>query len=966
MEHRKKYSILLLAIFSFSSIYAMIIPQTNSSTRENENIANLDERQNNLQTPDIIEEEKNLVQPNSAAYYRDIAMNYSTIIYPAMLPGFHDLCNIKASTQNATHLFLTGYTNGTDGNRTLFVIVINKASNVIIKSLTWRGNTTEINETKSTVGLTIALDESTNQLIVGGYYDLYNSTQLEYETSGSGLLIAFSTFTWQVQWVKLIGLNSGFDVGEISLDPFFKPWHYGGERIEDIMIEANRSILITGSYSIETANWRPPPYENYYSINAFWARLNTTDGSVIWQRVEGKAVQESGDFFTYFASVGKKIIFNPVSKTYFILAHEKTYISGGEYDTRGTFRPYLIPFSIENGQKLIDYPLYIIFNSANYFSEYRMVDYIAMDSTGTMWAYGEYRSLVDKKIRTTRPMLYKIDPNGVVQIYETKEFQNVNYTAKGIIIDQNDTMYLFGGKVSNSTGNTLEVYMNMYDIYRTDAPLFTIEENSNVLSSNASIQTSIYDNNSRNIYLFGLNLGDKGGRFLKYGSGTELTIGQFTPLASYANSIYINLKWTQPDPRARYYYLYRSTEPITSQFISQHNPIQKLELNSFYLDEVNKDYDGVMIHYALVTGNDFMNSSSFSVTNTTIYFSPRTPILSLNATRTYILKDSWLRFFTPPNLPIENATLKLYGKIGGFSIAQLSTMEPLFTTSSSNWLDTSIQLTELGVWYFLVAAENDTRGNSYSSIKTINVEDLPRSPSEFTIKAIKAQDGEVSLNWTTTPGSRYNIYYRQGTDFPTNTIEGIYNATLANLLPLSSTDKTITYNITGLGSGKYYFVIHGVNSTGNATSLSPSRSATFNIVPKQPEVFSETFFNQDGINKISWTISPEASNYSLYRVYAPNDPYLCETNTSRMELIFTTETDTSKTDIVKADGYYYYVVVASNKNGNRTIDCKLAAIVRVALPEDNGNGLFLGLLIGGSIFGAVMIGWYAFKKNNPF
>jgi len=134
-------------------------------------------------------------------------------------------------------------------------------------------------------------------------------------------------------------------------------------------------------------------------------------------------------------------------------------------------------------------------------------------------------------------------------------------------------------------------------------------------------------------------------------------------------------------------------------------------------------------------------------------------------------------------------------------------------------------------------------------------------------------------------------------------------------------------------SGTYYYVVVAANATGNS-SLSNCLSGLVAIpVPSGPA--SPTLLSvspnpsADGKVFLSWTISPGATEYKVYR----GAGFI--TNLNSTTPLVADLTGTSWQDALAANGTYYYVVVAANATGT-SVPSNCRSVV-VAIPPTSGS-----------------------------
>jgi hypothetical protein len=945
MLGKRVFTIFCLGLMVFSLMDCYYSPIFNRDIKKPTN----SEDNDSLLNIDTNSEDFHQTSPNSAAYYRGLDFGLLSTFEASISSQFNNEVRLTDVARNATHYFFTGHTIGTDGNRSLIVIIALQSNLQVVYATTWRADTSvhpQMVANYPTGGLAIEVDVSRNLLYVGGYYDFNETISPQYETYGSGVLIAFNLVPFTVAWQTNISRNVFFDNGDSFLgDPYYRPWNYGGERVEDILLLDDGSIVVTGAFSFWVGTFEP--YD--IAVNVFWAKYNAT-GDLQWFQLDKNLGSFDGSTRTYIASVGRNLIYNPVSDTLFLHLDRKTYYLGVTHNNEGMYESILYLINTNDGTRKTLIDRYIQTNSFSLFiTAYNITNSIVVDSKGTMWAYGT---------NVSTPMysstLWKINSAGVV---ESKwSISSLNTTGEMIVIDQNDTLYLLGELIDNNWKHGLRY--TVIDPYRSGTDLFIINSGELYETDSTKIMAAVFDQNTLVVNLIGyLNkTGFDSGFVKRIGSAISLPNSILSPLPTETKSQTVALSWNTNNSLWRYWYLFRSTEPIVN--LNGLLPIAKVEFAGSYNDVLPTTYDGVLVYYALLTGNDNINSSTFSTQSTTIYLPPLTPLLSLNPSSKILLGQNVTLIW---NI-VKNASMFVYARPGNLLVSQLNSLTPVAIFEDNASINSmSFQPTQVGLWSFALRAVNDTRLNSTSTIKTLSVESIAISPTTVNILdgGTNLNEGIVMLDWPDVSGCQYNVYGRKGA-----TINN-WSETLT-MIPLNPTPLSESqYRVTGLSSGQWYFVVHSLNSSGNATGISNAVSAIIQFIPLQPQVYLEKTFTEDGVFVITWDVSSEALNYTLYRAYDNQGAGLCETNISRMTRLYS-GSGLTYTDLVSEDGFYFYVVVAANQYGSRVINCELGVIGRKATPSAPNNSLYTGLIIGGSIFGAAMVVWIIYKKRNPY
>ncbi|MFX1257242.1 MAG: hypothetical protein ACFFAN_05260 [Promethearchaeota archaeon] len=224
---------------------------------------------------------------------------------------------------------------------------------------------------------------------------------------------------------------------------------------------------------------------------------------------------------------------------------------------------------------------------------------------------------------------------------------------------------------------------------------------------------------------------------------------------------------------------------------------------------------------------------------------------------------------------------------------------------------------EEGTYYFLVIAFN-TYGNSSSNCLKIVVQ---YPPVDFTLienPEDPDKDGQILLNWEESSGAdNYSIYSHDN-----------YILEIDNNGTLEAEGLTeLSYLIEGLTNQEIYYVVFAKNEAGTKTS-----NCIQVIVRRKPDslvIYADENPDDDGNFDVIWSASEFADNYSLY--YSTN--YITKIEGCEILLDGYTPDFISPTYKYpirnKADGSYYFRIVAFNEYGNFTSSC-LGVVVKIA------------------------------------
>jgi uncharacterized delta-60 repeat protein len=209
-----------------------------------------------------------------------------------------------------------------------------------------------------------------------------------------------------------------------------------------------------------------------------------------------------------------------------------------------------------------------------------------------------------------------------------------------------------------------------------------------------------------------------------------------------------------------------------------------------------------------------------------------------------------------------------------------------------------------GTYYFKVVSFNE---NGNISSNCIQVKVLRYLPKPFTLSSTADNpdaDGIFNLNWTSSDyADTYSIYQSNRTITEIN----------STVLLIDKDITKLTYLMSGLNNGTYYFLIVAFNTNGNTSS---------NCIQIDVLISPPGFFNlssdadipdTDGAFTLTWNQSSGADNYSVYWSYYPITVF-----NSSVHLI----NDGITALLYPFTGFpnndYYFIVVAFNQNGNAT------------------------------------------------
>jgi len=367
------------------------------------------------------------------------------------------------------------------------------------------------------------------------------------------------------------------------------------------------------------------------------------------------------------------------------------------------------------------------------------------------------------------------------------------------------------------------------------------------------------------------------------------------------------LSWTVAEG-AKNYTVYYSTSSITSIGPSTIPVVTSITGTSYYIDGMGS---GLNNYFAVVAYNNYGNRLSNSIW---IYISTSNPS-----------KPGFFKVTTDATSPdidgIFNFNWTAASGATSYSIYRNTYFFNNIDANSTLVISGNTNRTYhfsgygAGTYYFVVVAFN-AAGNRTSACLQVWVQFGP--PSTFTLSSDAGSpdiDGRFTLSWTAAAGAlTYSTY--NYTSFITS-INGSVHLMASGVTALS-------YPISGLVNGTYYYMIVAFNSQGNRSSnclvitVTHSRPGAFNLSSDAGSP------DTDGTFTLSWTPATNAINYTIYTY-----PTFISTINGSLTVVATGLAGLSRSVTITANGTYYYIVVAFNTNGNRVSNC---ISVVIALP----------------------------------
>jgi hypothetical protein len=193
---------------------------------------------------------------------------------------------------------------------------------------------------------------------------------------------------------------------------------------------------------------------------------------------------------------------------------------------------------------------------------------------------------------------------------------------------------------------------------------------------------------------------------------------------------------------------------------------------------------------------------------------------------------------------------------------------------------------------------------------------IPLAPVLGTVTPATSINGTLFLSWSTSTGATsYNIYEYS------HPILSLNDSTV----PVGTFPGT-SGSATFYASGTYYFVVTAVNASGES-NISNYQSGIVDLPPAGPTLISVLpATSTNGTLTITWSTSPGATSYTLYRY---SHPILSLNGTVTTVGTFST---TSGKDSVFTNGTWYYAVTASNATGTSGLSNTMSAVVAITAP----------------------------------
>ncbi|MDP8999531.1 MAG: fibronectin type III domain-containing protein, partial [Myxococcota bacterium] len=218
-----------------------------------------------------------------------------------------------------------------------------------------------------------------------------------------------------------------------------------------------------------------------------------------------------------------------------------------------------------------------------------------------------------------------------------------------------------------------------------------------------------------------------------------------------------------------------------------------------------------------------------------------------------------------------------------------------------------------GTSYFYVVTARNGGGESGNSNEASATPTLPSRPTPPTNVVATPGNGQVSVSWNAVGGATsYSV--KRG-----RTTGGPYT-------DFTQTGITITnFTNTGLANGTTYFYVVTATNAGGESDISSEVSGTPFLPPPPPPPANLAATAGNGQVSLSWSAAAGATSYTVKRGSTTGGPYT--------DFIQPGLTTTSFTNTGLANGTaYFYVVTASNSNGESGMSNEASATPILPLP----------------------------------
>lgn len=228
------------------------------------------------------------------------------------------------------------------------------------------------------------------------------------------------------------------------------------------------------------------------------------------------------------------------------------------------------------------------------------------------------------------------------------------------------------------------------------------------------------------------------------------------------------------------------------------------------------------------------------------------------------------------------------------------------TLIHGNITELNYTITLLNDFYYIVAVAYNESGFTLSNNIFVNVQAPPRPFVLSSDADFIDTDGSYNLYWNISLNAdNYSIYVHNTT----------INRVNESIIPLIEGISDLSFPISGVLSGNYYYVVVAYNQYGNYTSNCIKISVQ--IPPAPFFLYTDTdLIDTDGSFNLIWEVSEFADNYSIY-VHNSCIIKINETVDKVAEGIKNLNYPISGLQ----NGVYYYMIVAFNKFANVSSNC---------------------------------------------
>lgn len=256
---------------------------------------------------------------------------------------------------------------------------------------------------------------------------------------------------------------------------------------------------------------------------------------------------------------------------------------------------------------------------------------------------------------------------------------------------------------------------------------------------------------------------------------------------------------------------------------------------------------------------------------------------------------------------LDNDPYTLYGSNDGVTWTQIALPD--------GWASGSYTASISGSYRYFQFTFSDADGPWLTSLPQFDVIG-PQTPPAPTNLTAAGGNSQIALNWTPSPGaSSYNVY--RGTSS---------GGESGSPIATGITSPSFVDSAASVGA-TYFYQVTAVDSAGES-GRSNEASALATAAPPAPVNLTAT--SGDTLVALSWTASPSASSYNVYRGTTPGGEAPAPVATGVSAASFT---DTSLSDGVM----YYYTVTAVDTSGESAPSNEASATPEPQIPAAPAN-----------------------------